>query len=122
MVLQESSLQWYRALFITLEAAIFAFAYFLIQNQLVGGWIHTVGWIPIGLGMFGCIAWMIICTQRTNLVDKQRHEIEKLIIKSDLNRWYDVYRDIDKDFRRRIAQAGYFYEKIGLFFYRNHPQ
>ena len=86
MVLQESLLQWYRALFIALEAALFTFAYFLIQNQYLG-W----AWFPFVLGILGCFAWMIVCTQRTNFVDKQRDEIEKLVKDSALSRCWDVY-------------------------------
>jgi hypothetical protein len=97
MAVQESLLQWYRASFIALEAALFTFAYFIRTFDLC-----LIG-IPASVGIIGCFIWWAVCTQRTNLIDKQRCEIERLVQDTNLETWYDIYLYTDR-FRRKIAQ------------------
>ena len=108
MALQDSLLQWYRTLFVAFEAATFTLAYFLADK--LGDTLFV--FFPFGIGVVGCLAWWLVCTQRTNLAEKQRGEIERLVSYSRIDRWCDVYKGDhvygpDKKKRkiaRRIAQ------------------
>lgn len=98
MVHHESLLQWYRVFFLTFEGAIFAMAFFLARSA------PGFHWIPGIFGILGCGLWYLVCTQRRNLVDKQREEIKKLLLGSALERWYDVYWGIKPGERPRIRR------------------
>ena len=87
MVLNEHLTQWYRALFLALEAVFFT-AVFALHTANFAEWILA----PVLVGLIGCCLWVWLTHQRELIVKRQRERIIDLAeVDTDLKDCFEVY-------------------------------